>query len=317
MDSALARRVLTTTFPERRVSDPSALRAGNVKRTFTATVDGDAVVVQLHSDPARLHVEATLTRAVGDRTSLRVPTVRATGTLDGHGYLLTDRAPGEDLHERFTALDRSERRSVVATFGRALGELHEVFRFDGHGPVGVDGDDLVVETSRSWAAWFDHLTATGLDAFPEALADLRPRIERALADRPAADHRSTLFPWDLRPGNARYDGSVTFLDWGGPMTATAECSLAKTEYVVVDWYTPSPALREAFHDGYRRSTTLAADYWGERRPYYRLAAVVRTAVDSRGVVTRPGYPERDGDAAVRFHRDHLEATLAAVESRTE
>lgn len=41
----------------------------------------------------------------------------------------------------------------------------------------------------------------------------------------------------------------------------------------------------------------------------RLAAVVRAAVDSNGIVTRPGYPEREGDAAVTFHRDRLAALL--------
>lgn len=46
----------------------------------------------------------------------------------------------------------------------------------------------------------------------------------------------------------------------------------------------------------------------ERR-LYRVAAVVSAAVDSRGRVTRPRYPELDDDAAVEFHRRHLRSTL--------
>ena len=37
--------------------------------------------------------------------------------------------------------------------------------------------------------------------------------------------------------------------------------------------------------------------------------IVRSAVDSNGEVTRPGYPERTGEAAVAFHRDRLETLL--------
>jgi len=313
VDSTLARRVLTTTFPERRVTDVATLRAGNTKRTFTAALDGTPVVVQLHADPDHLNVEAALARAIADRTSLRVPAVRASGTLGGVGYLVTARAPGADLHERFSDLDPVDRRAVAASFGRALGELHETFRFEGHGRVALDGKRLAVADSRSWPDWFDHLVETGVDALPDAFADLRPRVECALADRPAVDDPPTLFPWDLRPGNARYDGAVTLLDWGGPLTASAEFSLAKTEYVVVDWYAPSSALRDAFYDGYRETASLDDGYWNRRRPYYRLGALVRTAVDSQGVVTRPGYPERDRAGAVAFHHDHLDATLDAVD----
>ena len=37
--------------------------------------------------------------------------------------------------------------------------------------------------------------------------------------------------------------------------------------------------------------------------------IVRSAVDGDGEVTRPGYPERTGETAVAFHRDHLETLL--------
>jgi hypothetical protein len=38
--------------------------------------------------------------------------------------------------------------------------------------------------------------------------------------------------------------------------------------------------------------------------------IVRSAIDDGdGAVTRPGYPERTGEAAVAFHRDRLETLL--------
>ena len=37
--------------------------------------------------------------------------------------------------------------------------------------------------------------------------------------------------------------------------------------------------------------------------------IVRSAVDGDGEVTRPGYPERAGEAAVAFHRGRLETLL--------
>ena len=37
--------------------------------------------------------------------------------------------------------------------------------------------------------------------------------------------------------------------------------------------------------------------------------IVQSAVGGDGEVTRPGYPERTGEAAVAFHRDCLETLL--------
>ncbi|MFC5972024.1 phosphotransferase [Halomarina salina] len=362
MNRDTARRVLATALPERRVEALAPTATGNTKRTFLATLDGaDRVVVHLHPAPEHLRLEAALAHAIAARTSLRVPAVRATGRLDGAGYLVADYAPGVDLHERFTTLPPDERRSVVAAFGRALGTLHETFRFTGHGRLTLDdqedwddrngredrvdplpdGHRLTVADPQSWPSWFDTLANEGLAALPDSLADQRGRVAAALDDFSPDDAPATLFPWDLRPGNARYaedagenvdadqsaeDATVdtptgtaaaerlTLIDWGDPLTAHAEFSLAKAEYVVVDWYAPSPALRAAFHDGYREARTLAADYRAARRPYYRLAAIVRTAVDARGVVTRPGYPERDGDQAMAFHRAHLDRVLRTLEN---
>ena len=75
--------------------------------------------------------------------------------------------------------------------------------------------------------------------------------------------------------------------------------------MATDWYVDDPGpLRAAFRAGYRSVRPLPAVTRAER-----LAAVVRSAVDGDGEVTRPGYPERTGEAAVAFHRDRLESLL--------
>jgi aminoglycoside phosphotransferase (APT) family kinase protein len=112
-----------------------------------------------------------------------------------------------------------------------------------------------------------------------------------------------LFPWDLRPGNALVaDGDLAaVLDWEAPLAAAPALSVAKASYLVADWYVDDPdPLREAFVAGYERvrpSPTV--------RSAHRIAAIADSAVDSRGIVTNPGYPERDRDAAVAFHRSAL------------
>lgn len=311
---ASVERVLARTFPERAVADVEPASRGNDKRTHLVSfADGDGVVVQRSDRPTALRTEAALARAVRARTDVPTPAVLAEGRLDGEGYVVTERIPGTDLHERFAGLDAAERRRVVRAFGGWLAACHRAFSFDGYGPVSLD-DGSLVATDRAWRPWFRSYLDAGLDALPDSLADLRPEIEEAVATTTLPPSPpSRLFPWDLRPGNALYDdagrtdghGVTAVLDWGDPLAADPALSVAKASHLVCDWYVDDPEpLRGAFREGYRERRT-----WPEPSRAYRLAAVVLAAVDSNGVVTRPGYPERDGDAAVAFHRDRLTALL--------
>jgi hypothetical protein len=118
-----------------------------------------------------------------------------------------------------------------------------------------------------------------------------------------------LFPWDLRPGNALVtDGCVAaVLDWEGPLAAAPALSVAKTEYLVADWYVGNDAaesLREAFRAGYE-----SVRAYPRVGPAHRVAAVASTAVDSRGAVTNPEYPPVPRADAVRFHLQTLQTLL--------
>ncbi|EMA03621.1 phosphotransferase family protein [Haloferax denitrificans] len=332
--------VLAREFPERRVAATARVPKGNHKRTAVATfADGGEVVVQTAGDAAALALEAALSRAVRERTSIPVPRVLASGALDGVGYVVAERADGDELHERFVSLDSVAQRRVARSFGVGLGQLHEQFSFDGYGRlVGsardgqrADGGeaaaggaafesetatdrefDAAIDAASAddgdWEPWFSAYAREGIAALPPAFDGLRERLEDAVATASLpANPPARLYPWDFRPGNALVaDGRVTaVLDWGQPMAAAPGLAVAKVEHLVADWYVEDGApLRRAFRAGYESVRPLPAVPRA-----YRVAAVVRSAVDSAGEVTRPGYPERTGSAAVDFHRARLDALL--------
>lgn len=314
---ASVEHVLARTFPDRAVRAVQPASRGNHKQTHLVTfTDGDGVVVQRSDRPAALQAEAALARAIKTRTDVPTPAVLAEGYLDGEAYVVVERVPGTDLHERFVGLGATEQRRVVRAFGRWLAACHQAFSFDGYGPVSFD-DGALAAADREWRSWFRSYLDAGLDALPDSLADLRPDAEDAVdMETLPTSPPARLFPWDLRPGNALYDdgaerdsagetGVTALLDWGDPLAADPALSVAKASFLVCDWYVDDPEpLRAAFRDGYRERRT-----WPEPPRAYRLAAVVRSAVDSNGTVTRPGYPEREGAAAIAFHRDRLTELL--------
>ncbi|WP_276271057.1 phosphotransferase family protein [Haloarcula litorea] len=284
---------------------------GNHKRTVVARYrDRPSLVVQTANDAAALRTEAELLRAVADRTDVPVPELVAAGELDGRGYLVTEHVAGADLHERFVALPTDDRVRLARRFGSILGTLHDAFPFDGAGAVSLD-DGSLVAAGRTSAAVAREYAADALAALPPAFDDLRPAVAAA-PDPPTGNRRPRLFPWDLRPGNAVVaDGRLAaVLDWGGPRAADPALSVAKTEHVVARWYgVDSDRLAPAFREGYRSVRPLP-----DVTAAHRLAAVAAAAVDSDGVVTRPGYPERTGTDAVTVHRAWLSERLTAAES---
>jgi hypothetical protein len=325
-----ARAALSAARPHATPDDWRPLGRGNRKETALVTLaDGDRVVVQAAADPAAVRSERAILDAVAARTSVPVPTVPAAERVDGAAALVTEYVDGVDLYERFADLGRSTQCALARTFGRSLAELHERFRFERYGsvavPVGSDATpaDPAVEfvacasdgdapetDGTDWVAWLGAYGRTALARLPAAFDDLRGDLA-ALFDDPAVESApsSRLFPWDFRPGNALVaDGEVAaVLDWESPLAAAPALSVAKAEYLVADWYVDDPRpLREAFRAGYgsvRPRPTV--------EPVHRAAAICRTAVDSTGAVTNPGYPELGREASVSFHRRALEDALAA------
>lgn len=326
MDAAAARAACRAAFPDATVDSLEPRDGGNVKRTYAATLvrgeRSERVVVQLQADAARLRTEATLLDAVAERTDVPVPAVCGVGRVNGTGYLVTEFVGGDDLHATVSELPDAERRAVARTFGRTLGALHEAFSFEGYGRLAAPNGSLAIaDAATDWPEHVAELVEEGLDRLAAPLSDLAAPVREAYARARAegilpASPAATLYPWDLRPGNALYDrdaGRVSaFLDWGDPRSAAAEFSLAKTEYLVVDWYVAGDAveaLRESFHDGYRAVAAVDPGYWPERRRLYRMGAIVLSAMDSTGAVTRPRYPMVPTEEAVAFHRKHVEALL--------
>lgn len=320
---SVVRAVVTAEFPRREIRDVTVVRRGNTKRTTVVSFDAtDPVVVQLSARIEQLETEAALTTAIADRTTMPVPRVLRAGTIhedeyvgtgQDRAYVITALETGENLHSRFVELDESTQRRIVGQFGRYLAELHGTFRFDRYGGVSVSTSDgfetgFTATGPNEWRSWFYGYLSAGIDALPDAFdpirADLYAAIERAPCRQ---DPPARLYPWDFRPGNALVeDGQLSsVLDWGSPLSADPALSIAKAEYVIADWYVDrSEPLRTAFERGYEQRRELP-----QIPSIYRITAVVRSAVDSSGVVTRPGYPERTGREAIEFHLSQLDRYL--------
>jgi fructosamine-3-kinase len=306
------RLLVDAVFPDRAVESTSVSAAGNFKRTVAVWFEHhDPVVLQCSSENS-LRTEGELARAIRERTSVPVPEVFA---IDSHGstsYVVSELASGENLHTRFTGLDRVVQKRIARRFGRYLAELHGAFDFEGFGGIGAtstpDGTAFRATGAADLATWFHHYALEGIEVLPAAFDSIRENLRGAVESPPdAPDTDPVLYPWDLRPGNALIedDELSAVLDWGDPLAAPAGLAAAKAEHLVADWYVADAGpLLAAFRSGYESV-----------RPYpdipsvYRLVAVLRSAVDSNGVVTRPRYPEWTGDRAVEFHRSRMRELL--------
>lgn len=327
-----AGQITTQVRPNATVTAVDRLDPGNRRETsIVRFADADPVVVRRTADPETARVEARLLGAIDDRTSVPVAAPIGSGTLDGEGWVASPLVPGSDLHESFTQLDATARRQLAASFGRYLAELHDAFRFDSHGPLTVTDGRLVADASArppaevaggeaatvgegdasgwdgDWGLWLAAFGRASIARLPADFDGIRTELEAAI-ERVSDDSTTTprLFPWDLRPGNALVEGGeiTAVVDWEGPLAAAPALAVAKTEYLVADWYvspTAAESLRDAFRAGYE-----SVRAYPTVRPIHRLVAVASTAVDSRGGVTNPGYPPVSRAEAVAFHRRALE-----------
>ncbi len=281
---------------------------GNRKETAIVTLEsGERLVLQRSVDPDALATATRLCREIDARTSIPVPSILESGLIEGHGYRVVEWIDGENLHERFLSLPDGDRRRIARRFGSALAELHRAFEFDRFGPVAATDRGLRATGPTSFGAWLDRYVEAGIDALPGTFADLEEPIRVAVGSSRTRSPTPRLFPWDLRPGNAVVDGGeiAAFLDWGEPLSASAGVGLAKLDHLVADWYLDDRTeLRGAIREGYRGVRSVPAVGRGER-----VAAILEAAVDSEGALTRPGYPERTGSEAVRFHRERLRSAL--------
>ncbi len=300
------------------VTSTRPLPGGNYKETFLArTEEGARLVVQF--GPGQMATEAAIIGTIASQTTVPTPRVIGSGEFQDRTYLITEYVPGTDLAEALGSLSTVAREQVARSLGRYLAILHRTFTFEGHGDISQDGSVLVVEEPNPWPAAFRRLVDQGLEELPDAFDDIKRDVAVTLDyDALPRTVPGRLHPWDYRPGNIRYhNGEITgVLDWGSLQAADREFSLTKAEYCFVDWFDVE-AGREPFYAGYTAAFPLTEGFT-ERRPVYRLLAIVRSCVDRHGAVTRPNYPLADVETAVTFHRsamaDVLDGSLQPVAS---
>ena len=300
---------LEVSFPDRSVASVTRPAEGNRKETAIVTFeDGERVVVQCADDPTTFEAETRLIEEIAAGTSVPVPAVISSGAVGSGRYRVTEYVEGDSLHTRFSSLQSADRTRIARRFGRVLAAVHDAFEFDRFGGLAVEDGELSAIGPPTYDRWFRSYAREGIDALPPAFGDLEPVLSAAIEERtPLIAPTPRLFAWDIRPGNAiAVDGRIAaVLDWGEPLAAAAGLSLAKAEHLVCEWYVDEPEpLRAAFRAGYGAVRSLPTV-----RRADRLVAVLRSAVDSHGEVTRPGYPERTGAEAVAFHRDRLTSML--------
>ncbi|MBX0305174.1 phosphotransferase family protein [Haloarcula salinisoli] len=312
MNESLATGIVGQHYSRRTVVGVEPVAAGHRPTAVVRFADRSPLVVQLSATIEAVRTEATLVSAVRDRTDVPVAAVLSTGSHDGRAYAISEFRPGTDLHTTFADSPPTVRGDIAGQFGRYLGELHTAFAFEGCGELtrasGPAGAEHLVATGDTSDTWLVEYGRRAVERLPVAFDPLRDRLRDCLDAATVDRVTPRLFPWDLRPGNALVaDGTVSaVLDWERPMAAPPALALAKAEYLVADWYVDDPApLRAAFRAGYERVRSLPTV-----RPVHRVVAIADSAVDSRGGVTNPGYPERERAASVDFHRAALSSALS-------
>jgi aminoglycoside phosphotransferase len=69
--------------------------------------------------------ESQILRSLAQHTDVPVPTVRATGTVDGLNYFVLSIVPGEKLHVVIARLSEKERHELLFDVGRVLRQFHD------------------------------------------------------------------------------------------------------------------------------------------------------------------------------------------------
>lgn len=322
---SVVREIVGRGLPDTTVTRIRPTRTGNFKQTVLVDfATRESVVVQYRDvEHGSLRPEARVTEVIGEETSVPVPRILDVGQLGDHSYVVTRRVPGVNLHERFETLPRGHRLELSETLGCFLGTLHTRFTFDSYGSVVASNGGLrTKETAESWHDWLEEYLAEGLRGMQEPLDDLTEQVAASVQtdlETLPDDPVPRLYPWDYRPGNVLLeqdsDGGeeiAAVLDWGDPLAADRELSVAKAEFLTADWYADADLaedLRVAFYRGYEGEMPLPDAYWETRRRVYRLVSLVRSSFDSKGDITRPRYPMVDEAEAADFHRRQLEAAL--------
>jgi hypothetical protein len=273
---------------------------GSVANTYVLELDGapDRVVCKLGSASVWTDdiVEPAVCRLVGERTTLSVPEVLASGRLDD----------GADDRERRRTAGRDDPLSRWALYGFVDGETPEWWAEPGNRArrrrLTAEAGS-VLGRLHAWSSAELPFDRTGaLERAPDRPTGLRvceptpPSVVEArsgvVGRRPAA--RPVLCHGDFHPDNLLVspEGTITaVLDWGNAHVAPAEYAVARVEARFVDRFRSIPAtersrLKRSIRTRYRDHAPLEAGY-ANRAPLYKGLWVVQSACNLATVARSP------------------------------
>ncbi|WP_170977228.1 phosphotransferase family protein [Halorussus salinisoli] len=321
------RAVVAADLPDAEVREVTPVEDGEnsvYRIVLSAEEDRRGLFLKVgdHHFAAGCRAEPHLLDAVAERTEIPVPTVRATGHLDGDPYFLADAVPGLNLHSGPEGLAPEVFERVCADGGRYLGDLHAAFPADGWGTLGVErgADDLgYVREFSDWPTYFEAWLNHNVERLEDTrFADLRRELEshaRILADEllEYGPFDPVLTHGDYRLGNLLVDPETgatnAVIDWATPTAVPAVHDLAVTEAILLDWPEVGEDrqrhLRERFYDAYRSVNPDVLDRQGfeTHRRCCRFGARLRLMVNLDEEMAGRG--QTAVDARAREHREAL------------
>ena len=269
---------------------------GSVAETYLLELEGDPKRVVCKVGGASVWtgavIEPAVCRLVGNRTSLAVPAVLASGRFIDAGrtaatetaaplsrWALYEYVDGESPDLWYSQCSRTVRRRLVSDAGSILGRLHDwsttEFAFDRTGGL---------ERTQNHPTGLCVCEPTQPSVVDALVAVSRVFPRRSLTSQPVLCHG------DFHPGNllASSAGRITaVLDWGNAHVAPAEYAVARAEVRFIDRFrslsSPERArLREVFRARYRDHASLESDY-PARAPIYKSLWLAQSAFNLASV----------------------------------
>lgn len=294
----------------RQISD------GNSKETWRVDTEAEGTVY-IHVGDDRLRDEAAVLQWVDEHTPLPVPELSAVGSARNNTFFVTREATGHRLTEHITRVTQSVQHDLVYSIGAFLAHLHNSIEFEGNGPVTRTSNGLQVTKPTDGREYFRTRFKFNRQRLPTAFDATLPTETTSLPWSAIPDNsKGRLYHWDFRPGNMLYeDGSISaILDWGDPQASRPALGFAKVVYISLDWFGLShflPHLRSGYE-------SVRPIHWDQTEYLLaRIVAIVQSAVDANGAITRPGHPQVSETEALVFHQEQISNTMISLYEQIE
>ena len=186
-----------------------------------ATWVGDGVAVRITHTPVDMDAEVALVRALPQEVGH--PRILGVGTIEGHGWIVTEEVRGQNLYEAWPTLTPAERRRAIRQLWERVQIVHDATpslrRLVGShaGFIPATSDEATAAAARAGAA-------VGLSDVQQSR--FHEIIEGYYRDAPFIEHVVT--HGDLALVNALWDGDVVaLLDFEFAMLGPAEIDLCR------------------------------------------------------------------------------------------